>query len=65
MIDITDAVHEDIKSCTGGVLTLGKGAVYSRITKQKINTKSSTEGEIVGVDDILLQVLWTDYFLRA
>ena len=54
-----------MKSHTGGVLTLGKGAVYSRITKQKINTKSSTEGEIVGVDDILLQVLWKNYFMRA
>ena len=65
LIDVAYAVHKDMKSHTGGVLTLGKGAVYSRSTKQKINTKSSTEGEIVGVDDILPQVLWTNYFMRA
>ena len=33
--------------------------------KQKINTKSSTETEVVVVDDVLPQVLWTNYFIRA
>ena len=65
LIDVAYAVHKDMKSHTGDVLTLGKGAVYSRSTKKKINTKSSIEGEIVGVDDILPQVLWTNYFMRA
>ena len=44
LIDVAYVVHKDMKSHTGGVLTLGKGTVYSRITKQKINLKSSTEG---------------------
>ena len=44
---------------------MGKGEVYNQSTKQKINTKSSTETEVVGVDDILPQVLWTNNFLRA
>ena len=26
--------------------------------KQKLNTKSSTEAKIVGVDDLLNQVIW-------
>ena len=30
-----------------------------------LNTKSSTEAELVGVSDILPQVLWTRYFLEA
>jgi KUP system potassium uptake protein len=34
-------------------------------TRQKINTKSSTEGELVAVNDVLPQVLWTKYFLEA
>ena len=33
--------------------------------KQKLNVKSSTEGESVGTDDTLPQVLWTNYFLKA
>ncbi len=34
-------------------------------TKQKLNTKSSTESEIVGVDDCMPAVLWTRYFMEA
>jgi hypothetical protein len=50
---------------TGGVLTLGKGAAYATSTKQKLTTKSSTEAELVGVNDMLSQVLWTQHFLDA
>ena len=64
-IDASYAVHNNMKSHTGAVLTMGKGAVYSRSTKQKNNTKSSTKAELVGIDDILPQVLWTNYFIRA
>jgi hypothetical protein len=34
-------------------------------SKQKINTKSSCEAELVGVDDALPTVLWTLQFLKA
>ena len=44
---------------------IGKGAVYSTSTKQKINTKSSTEAELVAVDDVIGQVIWTRNFLEA
>jgi hypothetical protein len=64
-IDASYAVHPDMKSHTGGTLSLGKGSVYSASRKQKLNTKSSTEAELVGVDDVMAQVLWTRYFLEA
>jgi hypothetical protein len=32
--------------------------------KQKINTKSSTEAELVGVDDSLGYILWACYFMQ-
>ena len=41
-VDASFAVHKDMKSHTGGVMTLGQGAVISMSTKQKLNTKSST-----------------------
>jgi hypothetical protein len=46
-------------------MSLGKGSVYSTSTWQKLNTKSSTEAELVGVDDVMPLVLWTRYFLEA
>ena len=54
-----------MKSHAGGMLSLGKGAVYAASTKQKLNTKSSTEAELVGVDDIMPQILWTRMCLEA
>jgi hypothetical protein len=33
--------------------------------KQKLNTKSSTECELVGVDDASPQMLWTRYFVEG
>ena len=44
---------------------MGKGAIYSTLSKQKINTKSSTEVEVVSVADVIPQILWTGYFLEA
>ena len=63
--DAAFAVHPDMKSHTGGVLMLGAGAVQSISKKQKLNTKSSTEAELVGADDVLNDVLWTQNFLAA
>ena len=64
-IDASFAVHPDMRSHTGGTMTLGKGAVYGTSTRQKLNTRSSTEAELVGVNDVMPQVLWTRYFLEA
>ena len=64
-VDASFDVHPDMKSHTGATMTLGKGMTYSTSTRQKLNTKSSTEGELVVVNDVLPQVLWTRYFLGA
>jgi len=54
-----------MRSHSGIIMMLGKGAVYSGSCKQKLNTKSSTEAELVGIDDAMGQVLWTRHFLAA
>ena len=64
-VDASFAVHPDMRSHTGGCMSLGKGAIYGTSTRQKLNTRSSTEGELVGVDDVMPQILWTRYFLEA
>ena len=58
-------MHHDMRSHTGGMMTLGKGAMCSTSTRQKINGKSSTEAELIGVDDVMGIVVWTRNFLQA
>lgn len=45
-------------------MSLGKGMVFSSSVRQKLNTRSSTEAELVGVHDFMPQILWTRYFLE-
>ena len=64
-VDGAFAVHKDMKGHTSGGMTMGKGSILNKSTKQKINTTSSTETEVVAVNDVLPQILWTNYFMRA
>jgi hypothetical protein len=64
-VDASFAVHKDMKSHTGSVISLGKGAVNVSSKKQQLMTKSSTESELVGLSDQLPQILWTRNFLLA
>ena len=45
-------------------MSLGGGCPYSISTKQKINTRSSTKAELVGVNDAMAMVIWTRLFLQ-
>jgi hypothetical protein len=49
---------------TDGVLTLGTGAPVVTLTKQKLNKCSSTISEVVVVDDMIPQILWTRLFMQ-
>ena len=63
--DASFARHPDGKSHTGQMITLGGGAVYSRSSKQKLVSKSSTEAELIALSDGLPTVLWAKNFLEA
>ena len=52
-IDASYAVHEDMKSHSGMIITLGEGAILAMSTKQKCISKSSTEAELIAVTDLL------------
>ena len=64
-VDASFAVHPDFKSHSGGVMTMGEGAMISGSNKQKLNTRSSCEAELVGADDFATKILWTKLFLEA
>jgi hypothetical protein len=42
---------------------MGRGFPITVSTKQKLTVKISTEGELVGVDDMMPIILWTRQFL--
>jgi hypothetical protein len=43
---------------------MGKGAIIGSSTKQKVNSRSSTKSELIGVDDKISRGLWTKRFLE-
>jgi hypothetical protein len=62
-VDASFAVHPNMWGHTGGCLTTGCRFPISVSPRQKLNTKSSTENELVGVDDMMPIIIWTRYFL--
>jgi hypothetical protein len=64
-VDGSFAVHHNMRGHTGGGLSMGRGFPITSSSKQKLNTRSSTESELVAVDDCMPAILWTRYFLEA
>ena len=58
-------MHPDYKNHTGAVHSLGKGAIASISTKQKVNSRSSTKAELIGIDDVISKILWSKRFIKA
>jgi hypothetical protein len=52
-VDALFAVHPNISRHTSGGMTMGRDFPISVSTKQKLNTKSSTESELIGVDNMM------------
>jgi Reverse transcriptase (RNA-dependent DNA polymerase) len=64
-VDASYAVHDDMKSHTGGCASFGRGVFMTKSTKQKLNTKSSTEAELVGASDYLPNTIWATHFIES
>jgi hypothetical protein len=59
------AVHTNMRGHSGGGLSLGSGFPIVSSTNQKLNTRSSTETEILGADNFMPAIYWTRYFMKA
>jgi hypothetical protein len=64
-VDASFAVHPNMRGHSGGGLSLGRGFPIVSSTKQKLNTRRSTETNIVGADDFMPAIRWTRYFMKA
>jgi hypothetical protein len=66
MIDSAHAVHEkDMRGHTGSITTMGTGVLDSKSSKQKMNTRSSTETEFVGTSEALPKTIFRCHFMEA
>ena len=64
-VDAAYATHMDMRSHTGGLISLGKGVIHAKSSKQKSNSKSSTEAELMGASDFIPWTLWLKRFLEG
>ena len=64
-VDASFALHPDMRSHTGGVISFGRGGIICKSMRQKINTKSSTEAEVIGTSDYLPHTMYVKMFMEA
>ena len=64
-IDASHAVHESMRGHTGGTMSMGRGTIHSKSSKQRLDTKSTTESEVVGMSEYLPYDIWQLNFLRS
>ena len=63
-VDASYRIHQDKRGHTGGIMSGGIGILHHKSSKQKLNTKSSTETEVVGASDYITYTLWMKRFLN-
>ena len=62
-MNVTFNVSNYTKRHTGTKTNLGKGVSISISNKHKIDSKSSTESEMVGMDDYIIYVILSHYLM--
>ena len=58
-------IHPYLKGRSSGMMLFLNGPVASKSSKHRINSRSSTQSEIIGVDDRIPGVLWMFHFLSG
>jgi hypothetical protein len=64
-VDAAHGVHSDARGHTGGSISFGRGTLANKSIKQKLNSKSSTETELIGTSDYLPEAINAKYFLEG
>ena len=63
-IDASFAVHDNLRSHMGGCISMGTGLIHGKSAMEKLNAKSSTEAELIGMAEYLPYNLWLIMFLK-
>jgi hypothetical protein len=64
-VDASFAVHPNLRGHSGGGLSMGHGFPIVSSAKHKLNSRSSTDSKIVGADDFMPAMCWTQCFMEA
>ena len=64
-MDASYMMHTDCRSHIGETISLGWISVYSMSKRQHINSKISTEAELIGMDYVIPGFLWSIYFIEV
>ena len=56
-VDASYEVHWDCKVNTGAMISMGKGALVNIAKKHRLNTGSSTEAELVSIENVLSMMM--------
>ena len=56
-VDVAFIINQDMKCQIGTLMSYGLGSVYNYSSKEKLNTKNSTEVELVVVNEKVPQLL--------
>ena len=64
-IDVSHNTYWDVKGHGGAMMVMGWGSISSYSQKIKVNTRSSTETELVSVDAYMTEGIWSIYFIQA
>ena len=62
-IDVSYIVNSDTKIQIGGVMSMELGVLHAKSGKQRLNTKSLTEVELVGTSEYIHYNLWMLLFI--
>jgi len=63
-VDASHGAHADYRGQTGGCMKMGAGILHGRSSKQGLNSKSSTESELIGVSDYMPYPIWILNFYK-
>ena len=64
-IDAACTVHSNMRSHTGGSISMGHRVLQEKVSVQRLNAKISTDAELVGVSEYLPYNLWLIIFLHG
>ena len=62
-LDASCAMHDDMRGHTGSCMTFGWGLIHAKLSKQKFNTKISTESEVVGTSNYIPFGIWLAMYM--